>query len=301
MRRFAAILFTAALAAAVPTACVGGSASLGDAGPKKCTAGETQPCVGAGACTGGQACKADGLGYEACVCGSGPELDGSADGGDGSVTDSAMSADANDGSAPSGMVAIPAHTFADSGVIAAFYMDKTEVTVSAYAACVSASKCTAANTGTPCNAGVAGRDNHPINCVDWTQSTAYCAWAGKRLPTEEEWQYAADAADGRVYPWGNATPDTQLCWSGSGAMLDAGTKPTSTCAVGSFPTGDSPFGLSDMSGNVWEWTSSAYDSQNRVIRGGAWDSVNPSNVRAAVRFKNDPSFRYYSVGFRCSR
>jgi len=295
-RGYGYLLVCASLSACAALTDLGSIAPSADAGPKKCIAGETQPCVGAGACVGGQACKADGAGYEACVCGSPPAVDG----GDGSVTDSAMSADGGDGSAPPGMVSIPAHTFADGGVIAAFYMDKTEVTVSAYAACVGASKCTAANTTTYCNAGVAGRDNHPINCVDWDQSTAYCGWAGKRLPTEEEWQYAADTADGRVYPWGNATPDTQLCWNGPGNTLGQGNR-TSTCAVGSFPTGDSPFGLSDMSGNVWEWTSSAYDSQTRVLRGGGWDDGSPSVVRAAYRAGRAPSNRYNNLGFRCSR
>ena len=261
--------FTAALAGAVPTACVGGSASLGDAGPKNCIAGQTQTCMGAGACVGGQACKADGLGYEACVC----------------------------GSAPAGMVAIPGHKFPDGGVIAAFYIDKTEVTVLAYAACVTASKCTPASNdaGTSCNAGVAGRDNHPVNCVDWTQATVYCGWVGKRLPTDEEWQYAADAAEGRLYPWGNASPDTQLCWNGLGNTLGQGSR-MSTCAVGSFPTGDSPFGLSDMSGNVFEWTSSGND-----LRGGGWNITQPLTVRVALRYPVSSSARDFSTGLRCVR
>ena len=304
-RGYGYLLVCASLSACAALTDLGSIApSPADAGARACIAGETQACVGAGACAGGQACKADGAGYEACVCGSPPEFDGSADAGDAGVTDSAMSVDGGDGSAPPGMVSIPGHTFPDGGAIAAFYMDKTEVTVSAYAACVSAGKCMS-YTDANCNAGVQGRDNHPINCVDWNQSTAYCAWAGKRLPTEEEWQYAADAADGRVYPWGNTAPDTQLCWSGSAVMLDAGTKRTSTCVVGSFPTGDSPFGLSDMSGNVWEWTSSAYDSQTpmvRVFRGGSFDYADPSNFRAASRAGGIlRSSRLADVGFRCSR
>ena len=199
-----------------------------------------------------------------------------------------------DGNAPPGMVSIPGHAFPDGGAIAAFYMDKTEVTVSAYAACVSAGKCMS-YTDANCNAGVQGRDNHPINCVDWNQSTAYCAWAGKRLPTEEEWQYAADAADGRLYPWGNATPDTQLCWNGPGNTLGEGNR-MSTCAVGSFPTGDSPSGLSDMSGNVFEWTSSGSD-----IRGGGWNIKDPMTVRVALRYPSPSSPRDFSTGLRCAR
>ena len=167
-RGYGYLLVCASLSACAALTDLGSVApSPGDAGPKNCIAGETQTCVGAGACAGGQACKADGLGYEACVCGSPPPVDG----GDASVTDSAMAADANDGNAPPGMVAIPAHTFPDSGVIAAFYMDKTEVTVSAYAACVNAGKCTPANTGGECEAGAACRVNYHPECGGGNQST----------------------------------------------------------------------------------------------------------------------------------
>ena len=197
---------------------------------------------------------------------------------------------------PPGMALIPAH-----GSQASFSMDKTEVTVTAYDACVSAGGCTTPDTTPPyCNEGVSGRGNHPINCVDWAQATKYCASVGKRLPTEEEWQYAAQGDDGHEYPWGNAAPGNQLCWNGEGSTLGKG-KRQSTCAVGSFPSGNSPFGLSDMSGNVWEWTSSKYDDNARVSRGGCWDNDNPSNVRAAIRYRDAPSSRDINLGFRCSR
>ncbi len=195
---------------------------------------------------------------------------------------------------PPGMALIPAH-----GSQASFSMDKTEVTVTAYDACVSAGGCTKANMGDDCNEGVSGRGNHPINCVDWDQATKYCASVGKRLPTEEEWQYAAQGDDGREYPWGNAAPSNQLCWDGEGSTLGKGNR-QSTCAVGSFPSGNSPFGLSDMSGNVWEWTSSK-EKDARVRRGGSWDVGSPSDVRAASRIRGAPSNRYGRLGFRCSR
>ena len=199
-------------------------------------------------------------------------------------------------SCPEGMALIPAGVFTPEGGKAtpmpAFCMDKTEVTVIAYDACVAAGKCKLPGIRPACNEGRADRVAHPVNCVDWFDSAAYCAWAGKRLPTEVQWEYAARGTDGREYPWGKAAPDDQLCW--------AKTSHESTCAVGSFPSGNSPFGLSDMSGNVWEWTSSR-EGNARVNRGGCWDYDGPSDVRAASRFRNAPSFRIYNLGFRCSR
>ncbi|MBM4376963.1 MAG: SUMF1/EgtB/PvdO family nonheme iron enzyme, partial [Deltaproteobacteria bacterium] len=109
------------------------------------------------------------------------------------------------------MVPIPAGSFrmgddeyakkAGQVAVEAFCMDRTEVTTAAYAACVSAGKCTRAHTGSvfaSCNAGVSGRENHPINCVDRNQADAYCQAQGLRLPTEEEWEYAATGGDGRT-------------------------------------------------------------------------------------------------------
>jgi formylglycine-generating enzyme required for sulfatase activity len=218
-----------------------------------------------------------------------------------------------------GMCAIPAGTFqmgAMNGLLneqpvhavtlAAFELDEFEVTVSQYAACVAAGGCTATGTFSYCNAGISGRDNHPINCVDWEQATAYCAWAGKRLPTEEEWEYAARGTDGREYPWGNAAPGNQLCWSGGG------TTQLRTCAVGSYPSGKSPFGGQDMSGNVWEWVSGLYASDYssqptgsaRVYRGGGWSSNAASLVRSANRgnsYSFATSWLYSHRGFRCAR
>ncbi len=215
-----------------------------------------------------------------------------------------------------GMLAIPAGSFqmgSNNGnsdqqpvhteTVGSFLMDEFEVTVDQYAACVSAGKCTAAGTGWSCNAGVGGRGNHPINCVDWNQADAYCTSLGKRLPTEVEWEYAARGTDGREYPWGNAAPASQLCWSGGGASQPG------TCAVGSYPRGESPFGVQDMAGNVWEWTSSLYTPNYssastgtaRVYRGGSWISLASSYVRSAYRVYDGPSNQNYTLGFRCAR
>lgn len=191
-----------------------------------------------------------------------------------------------------------------SVTVAAFCMDATEVTTAAYTACVNGGNCGKPEVSTPYNFGWPGRENHPINGVDWEQATIYCATHGLRLPTEEEWEYAARGADGRTYPWGNDAPDKQLCWDRFGPG-----KANSTCAVGSFPLGDSPFGLSDMSGNVWEWTSSGYVGNYgeapfenvRVIRGGGdWHYGDPLVFRSSNRTYSAPALRGGALGFRCA-
>ncbi len=200
----------------------------------------------------------------------------------------------------------PAHQVS----VAAFCMDTTEVTTAAYTACVQSGKCTAADTGASCNAGVAERGNHPINCVDWTQATAYCEAQGQRLPTEEEWEYAARGTDSRTYPWGNAEPSNQLCWNGESNNLGKGNR-QSTCTVGWFSQGNSPFGLADMAGNVWEWTSSGYSvnytaervTALRVYRGGGWFNDDLSSVRSAFRLGLEPALpddNFGVIGFRCA-
>ncbi|MEI7892598.1 MAG: SUMF1/EgtB/PvdO family nonheme iron enzyme [Myxococcales bacterium] len=184
-------------------------------------------------------------------------------------------------------------------------MDITEVTVNAYRAC---SSCSAPGSGGYCNWGSRNRGNHPVNCIDWLQASAYCKAVAKRLPTEEEWEYAARGVDGREYPWGNEPPEKQLCWVGEGSDLGKGNRNT-TCPVGSYPAGRSLFGLDDMSGNVWEWTSSLYDTSKtydtRVLRGGGWNfgkPVLPSDVRVSNRVGEMPSNRgNSSFGCRCAR
>jgi sulfatase modifying factor 1 len=192
--------------------------------------------------------------------------------------------------------------------VEAFQLDVTEVTVNAYDACLAAGKCTAPNGGGDCNEGKADRADHPINCVDHEQATAYCAFVGRRLPTEEEWEYAARGTDGRRFPWKGGDPAKQLCWNGEGNELGKGKHP-STCPVGSYPDGASPFGILDLAGNVWEWTSAAYcpydkpdcGDARKVIRGGAWNNLVPSFVRAQDRSREAANARNDNVGFRCAK
>lgn len=196
--------------------------------------------------------------------------------------------------------------------VAAFEMDLTEVTVAQYSECVRRGGCTPVPIvvqfpgvsptdqqlyDSECNDSRPDRQDHPVNCVDWKMADAYCRWAGKRLPTEEEWEYAACG--------GNC--DTALGGRGGvGAILTRERWPYTTRVAVTWP---GPFGLYDMSGNVWEWTASPYcpydhprcDNDRRVIRGGSWSLVDYWFVRLTDRSPADPSDRLTNVGFRCAR
>ena len=139
------------------------------------------------------------------------------------------------------------------------------------------------------------RLHHPVVCVSWFDAEAYCEWAGLRLPAEKEWEKAGRGTDGRLYPWGNEPPTSERA---NFAMRHGKTTP-----AGQFsPAGDSPFGVSDLAGNVWEWTSSWFDARGgtrrtRVVRGGAWSSE-MANLRTTYRLDVDPMLRFNTVGFR---
>jgi formylglycine-generating enzyme required for sulfatase activity len=228
-----------------------------------------------------------------------------------------------------------------------YCIDKTEVTVAAFRTCVQAGECAPPSATIEwkdlkpedktkwsqfCTWGRGGMDQHPINCVDWNQATAYCVWAGGRLPTEAEWEFAARGRDGRKYPWGDEEPDaTRLnacgpeCASMAKERLALTWNPiypdndgwAATAPVGKYPKGASPFGVLDMAGNVWEWTgdefasySEANDSNQhrygrvellRVDRGGGWNGNHPSWFRAANRGRTVPGNRSINLGFRCAR
>jgi formylglycine-generating enzyme required for sulfatase activity len=196
----------------------------------------------------------------------------------------------------------PVHTVALDG----FWIDQTEVTNAQYARCVAAGVCEP-----PTNNGSNTRsyyDNpayadYPVIWVPWEHAAAYAEWVGGRLPTEAEWEYAARGPEGSVYPWGTQAPDCTLA--------NFGVCEGDTTLVGSHPAGASWVGALDMAGNVWEWTADWHTpysagrqenptgpttGENRVVRGGAWDS-NAEHVRAAHRW----GYPYYcdnSLGFR---
>jgi formylglycine-generating enzyme required for sulfatase activity len=187
--------------------------------------------------------------------------------------------------------------------VAAFAIDVTEVTARDYAACVAAGACKPATEAATCN-DARTKPTHPANCVDWNDAHAFCAWAGKRLPTEEEWEYAARGGDERAYPWGDAAPMTNMVNALGDGDGFAGTSP-----VASYDAGRSPFGVWDMAGNVWEWTDSAWSDDYaspreydlKVARGGGFGSSSPALLRATARGSHRVSFRDAHLGFRCAK
>ena len=202
----------------------------------------------------------------------------------------------------------------------AFCIDQTEVTNTQYRACVEAGVCDAPLDTTYYDD--TSYAQHPVVYVGWNDADAYCWWAGKRLPTEAEWEKAARGTDGRLYPWGNTFDGSKLNFCDKNCSEDR--RDTSvddgyadTAPVGSYPAGASPYGALDMAGNVWEWVAdwadSGYYSQSpgrnppgpdsgekRVMRGGSWGGE-LFHVRNANRGWDLPDTRDTSVGIRCAR
>ncbi|MDB4972111.1 MAG: Protein kinase, partial [Myxococcaceae bacterium] len=231
-------------------------------------------------------------------------------------------AGSTDARCPEGMVYIPAATFMMGTTVddpndrlhqvtltKPYCIDRTPVTVADYRKCVEAKACSEPHKPLDYNYGRPGRDDHPVNAVEWAQADTYCTWAKKRLPTDAEWELAARGTDGRKYPWGNEEPDdTRLWWSRS--VDREGTAP-----VGSHPAGASPYGVLDMLGNVSQWvrdhdanfTEDAQtdpigplDGESRVVRGTGYD-IKLGDLHVGHRYSLNPTVETSSTGFRCAR
>jgi serine/threonine-protein kinase len=218
---------------------------------------------------------------------------------------------------------IPVHTVS----LDAFWIDQTEVTNAMYAGCITAGGC-----NQPISTRSSTResyfanpefDDYPVLQVSWNDAKAYCEWAGRRLPTEAEWEKAAGwdeaAQSQRRFPWGDSSLDgsqANFCDVNcprevKNSAFDDGFGDTAPAA--SYPAGASFYGAYDMAGNVWEWVEDSYDAYPgntvgnsdfgttfRVVRGGSWFFPNETTFRSANRAPNDPAQPNDAIGFRCA-
>lgn len=201
--------------------------------------------------------------------------------------------------------------------VAAFAIDRTEVTVAAFQKCVAAGGCDRSSflprssSNPSCNFGDATRAAHPMNCVNRAGAVAFCRWAEKRLPSDQEWEKAARGTDGRKYPWGNDGYGRRQVANIADEALKRKSPKTpitvgyddgheETAPVARFPAGASPYGAVDMIGNVQEWVSDAFRGvEYGSIRGASWLSGSWF-ARASRRAGYRSSAHSHTTGFRCA-
>ncbi len=197
-----------------------------------------------------------------------------------------------------------------------------EVTVGEYARCVRDGRCAPAfdsaswpladeaaieSASEACNARHEGRAGHPINCVDWSQAVAYCAYAGMRLPSDEEWEWLArGGARGAVYPWGDEPPSAERVCAGRGSTCevraDGGPRAEGAAGAAGGEGAAVASAITGLLGNVWEWTSSYADArqQQRSFRGGGF-STPLEGLASWPRSAFPESARTEVIGVRCVR
>lgn len=178
-----------------------------------------------------------------------------------------------------------------------YWIYRTPVTVAQYRRF-----CKATKRNMPPAPSWGWKNDHPIVNVSWADAKAYADWAAVFLPSEEQWEKAARGTDGRKYPWGNAWDPTKCHWNKDREFGTGGTVP-----VGSYPKGASPYGVLDMVGAVWHWTSSPYTKDHssepianapHVARGSGWGENNPEELRVSRR-SGEGIWQDQFYGFRC--
>lgn len=203
-----------------------------------------------------------------------------------------------------------------------YAIDQYEVTISLYAKFLEAARYAPPPTWD--DEAVTSAGNRPAVGLTWADAEAYCRWAGKRLPTEAEWEKAARGTDGRRYPWGHMQPFVDIAnynrgvWVSDAITLVSVNSGLEGMSVrhGTKGGGKSPYGLFHMAGNAAEWVADWYDreyyqkspdrnpsgpatGERRVIRGGSWADV-PMGIRTTVRISAEPEFQDRTVGVRCA-
>ena len=207
----------------------------------------------------------------------------------------------------------PTHTV----YLDAFWIDQTEVTNAMYTLCVQDGECSSRKVVPSYTRieyyGNPQYDNYPVVFVSWNDALSFCNWAGRRLPTEAEWEKAARGIDERKHPWGDEPPEHP-----NSTFVNLGAEIYDTMEVGSFPKGVSPYGALDMAGNVWEWVNDWYDPLyyqyssdlnptgpetgiGHVIRGYYWNfgAESPTTIRVGGEW-SVPSYKSETIGFRCA-